>query len=69
MPFRLSERTSSSSALSTISRFVFSRVSLRALLTKLLVNLDIRSAHVESIHHFSRIWCTFLSLSSMRPAH
>src|ERR1041385_6162395 len=30
MPLRLSERTSSSSALSTISRFVFSRVSLRA---------------------------------------
>ena len=24
---------------------------------QLLVNLNIRSAHVHSIHHFSRFWC------------
>src|SRR6266478_2493842 len=35
MPLRLSERTSSSRAASTISRFVLRRVSLRALRTKL----------------------------------
>src|ERR1017187_2584627 len=35
MPLRLSERTSNSSALPTISRFVFSRVSLRAFRTRL----------------------------------
>src|SRR6266436_2816193 len=35
MPFPLSDRTSSRSAVSTISRLVLSRVSLRALRTKL----------------------------------
>src|ERR1700687_1554868 len=59
MPFRLSDRTSNSRALSTISRLVRSRVSLRALLIKLssitMFVLPIR----RTIHQFLLIRCMF----------
>ena len=39
--------------------FRFQPGQLPRLAHQLLVNLNVRPAHTESIHHFSGIWCMF----------
>src|ERR1700730_4567837 len=58
MPFRLSERTSNSKALSTICRFVLRRVSFRALRTKL--SLMSMLVLMESLYTILRYFCACL---------
>src|SRR5712671_4223254 len=65
MPFRLSERTSNSRALSTICRFVLRRVSFFALRTKLSLNVNVRS-HRMIIHHSWIFLCITLRRSTAR---
>lgn len=55
MPFRLSERTSNSKALSTICRFVLSRVSFFALRTK--VSLMSILVLMEKLYTNSEYFC------------
>src|ERR1700751_2383656 len=58
MPFRLSERTSNSRALSTICRFVLRRVSFLALRTKL--SLMSMFVLIESLYTILRYFCASL---------
>ena len=57
MPLRLSDRTSNSKALATISRLVFRRVNLRAFRTKSSSSSMLVLPMATSIHQFQTIVC------------